>query len=132
MLFISLDIGLCKSQPTRAKIKTLTVTNTSENNVPYLPSMLVSQRARSSFIGSRLASCLLASHRLYCCRSVRPGPNGCCLGLRELHILALLHWPKKRKQNEGCKRWRNKDKEGQEKKKPNDREIHCKVQLVFC
>lgn len=50
------------------------------------PRMLVSHRARSSFMGSRLASCRLASHWWYCCMSVRPGTLG-CLGLRELHMV---------------------------------------------
>lgn len=101
---ISPDMGFCKLLSTENTFLTHTMANTSKNTLPYLPSMLVSQRARSSFIGSRLASCLLASHRLYCCRSVSPGPNGCCLGLRELHMFDLLHWPKKREQSEGCKR----------------------------
>lgn len=51
-----------------------------------LPRMLVSHRARSSFMGSRLASCRLASHWWYCCKSVRSGTLG-CLGLRELHMV---------------------------------------------
>lgn len=51
-----------------------------------LPRILVSHRARSSFMGSRLASCRLASHWWYCCMSVRPGPLG-YLGLRELHMV---------------------------------------------
>lgn len=50
------------------------------------PRTLVSHRARSSFMGSRLASCRLASHWWYCCMSVRPGTLG-CLGLRELHMV---------------------------------------------
>lgn len=53
---------------------------------PSLPRMLVSHRARSSFMGSRLASWRLASHWWYCCMSVRPGTPG-CLGLRELHMV---------------------------------------------
>lgn len=51
-----------------------------------LPRILVSHRARSSFMGSRLASCRLASHWWYCCISVRPGTLE-CLGLRELHMV---------------------------------------------
>lgn len=41
-------------------------------------------------MGSRLASCRLASHWWYCCMSVRPGTPG-CLGLRELHMVP--YWP---------------------------------------
>lgn len=104
------------------------MTKTSRNTVLYLPSMLVSQRARSSFIGSRLASCLLANHRLYCCKSVRPGPNGCCFGLRELHMAALLHWPKNREQSKCCKKFL---RVRTVKKKNNYLLINCLLQLIF-
>lgn len=48
--------------------------------------MLESHRARSSFMGSRLASCRLESHWWYCCMSVSPGPQA-CLGLGELYMV---------------------------------------------
>lgn len=50
-----------------------------------LPNRLVNHKARSSFIGSKLASCLLASHWLYWCISDRPGPLR-TFGLRAVHI----------------------------------------------
>lgn len=51
-----------------------------------LPRIFVSHRARSSFMGSRLASWRLVSHSWYCCMSVRPGPLG-GLGLMKLHMV---------------------------------------------
>lgn len=56
-----------------------------------LPSILESQSAKSSFMGSRLASCRLESHWWYCCMSVRPGPKG-CFGLSGLHMIPYC-WP---------------------------------------
>lgn len=57
-----------------------------------LPNRLVNHKAKSSFIGSKLASCLLASHWLYWCISDRPGPLR-TLGLRALHIIYPLLTP---------------------------------------
>lgn len=57
-----------------------------------LPSRLVNHKARSSFIGSKLASCLLASHWLYWCISERPGPLR-TFGLRAVHIIYPLVIP---------------------------------------
>ena len=57
-----------------------------------LPNRLVNHKARSSFIGSKLASCLLASHWLYWCISERPGPLR-TFGLRAVHIIYPLLIP---------------------------------------
>lgn len=57
-----------------------------------LPNRLVNHKARSSFIGSKLASCLLASHWLYWCISERPGPLR-TFGLRAVHIIYPLVIP---------------------------------------
>lgn len=51
----------------------------------HLPSMPVSQMARSSCMGTRVASCRTASHWSYWKTSVRPGPPcRCANGLRGL------------------------------------------------
>lgn len=57
-----------------------------------LPNRLVNHKAKSSFIGSKLASCLLASHWLYWCISERPGPLR-TFGLRAVHIIYPLVIP---------------------------------------
>lgn len=49
-----------------------------------LPSMPVSQMARSSCMGTRVASCRTASHWSYWKTSARPGPWRCANGLRGL------------------------------------------------
>lgn len=50
----------------------------------HLPSMPVSQMARSSCMGTRVASCRTASHWSYWKTSARPGPCRCANGLRGL------------------------------------------------
>lgn len=57
-----------------------------------LPNRLVNHKARSSFIGTKLASCLLASHWLYWCISERPGPLR-TFGLTAVHIIYPLVIP---------------------------------------
>lgn len=56
----------------------------SIDGVQHLPSMLESQIAKSSCMGTSVASCLTASHWSYWKTSARPGPCRCANGLRGL------------------------------------------------
>ena len=84
------------SQPQKSNVQRVSLTNYLPNNpqkwsqvvTQPLPSMPLSQMARSSCMGTRLASCRTASHWSYWKTSARPGPCRCANGLRGLRGLS--------------------------------------------